>query len=287
MGLYDRDYTQQRYEYRYTGPQMRIGYPRMPSVVKWLLIINVAVFIPSFMSKALQNLLIVNFSVFPNSLFRAVQIWRFVSYQFIHDPTGFGHIFFNMITLFFFGPMLEKLWGPRKFLIFYLVCGAMGGLVYTLLVLVGWLAIPMPLIGASGAILGTLAATTVLYPKVRVYVWGIFPVPLIVLSGILAIFAVLTLFSPHRHLEGGGEAAHLAGMAAGAFYVLRQNWRTKLLFKLHTAVWKGKINAADNLQAELDRILQKVHDHGIHSLTRNEKRTLRHATKIQQMKNRI
>lgn len=280
MGLYDRDYTQASYDsqHRYTGPQMRIGFPKVPSVVKGLLIINIAVFIPIYLVPAAGNFLITHFSVFPYTFTASLQPWRFITYQFLHDPGGFGHIFFNMLGLFFFGPMLERLWGPRKFLFFYLICGAMGGVLYTFLILVGWLSLPLPLIGASGAILGTIAATTVLYPKARVYVWGVFPMPLIVLSGILALFSILTLLSPSRRSDAGGEAAHLAGLAAGAIYVLSQNWRTRLNFKLRSRYWQKTMGSQQNLRAEVDRILQKVHEHGLQSLTRNEKKILQKAT---------
>jgi membrane associated rhomboid family serine protease len=186
-----------------------------------------------------------------------------------------------MLGLFFFGPMLERMWGGRKFLIFYLVCGAMGGILYTLLVLVRFLSVPLPLIGASGAILGTIAATAIMFPRARVYVWGIFPMPLIVLAGLLALFSILTLISPDERINAGGEAAHLAGMAAGAIYVLYRPWRNRLKLKTQTEQWEKNITRQRDLQLELDRILEKVHNSGIHSLTSKEKRILRKATEAE------
>jgi len=281
MGLYDRDYTHAGYDsgYHSAGPQMRIGFPKVPPVVKGLLIINIAVFIPLYLFPAVANFLIMHFSVFPYNFAASLQLWRFVTYQFLHDPGGFGHIFFNMLVLFFFGPMLERLWGPRKFLLFYLICGAAGGILYTFLVLVGWLSMPLPLIGASGAILGTIAATTVLYPRARVYIWGVFPMSLFVLSSLLALFSILTLLSPSRHPDAGGQAAHLAGLVAGAVYVLSQNWRTRLNFKLRSRYWQKTIDSQQSLRIEVDRILQKVHDQGLQSLTRREKKILQKATR--------
>ncbi|GAI04968.1 unnamed protein product, partial [marine sediment metagenome] len=85
----------------------------------------------------------------------------------------------------------------------------------------------------------------------------------------------------------GGDAAHLAGMAAGAIYVFSQSWRAKLKLKIQTGLWEKKITTHRNLQAELDRILQKVHASGVHSLTPKEKKILKQATKARQMQNKL
>ena len=171
MGLYDRDYTQadfhsQQSHYRYAP---RISFPRLTPVVKWLLIINVVVFFISIMIPSFATFLYNWFSVYPATLGMSLQLWRIITYQFLHDINGFGHIFVNMLGLFFFGPMLEKFWGSKKFLIFYLVCGATGGVLYPVLSHIGWLSEgPLPLVGASGSIFGLLAAGAILFPNLRV-----------------------------------------------------------------------------------------------------------------------
>ena len=85
----------------------------------------------------------------------------------------------------------------------------------------------------------------------------------------------------------GGEIAHLAGMATGIIYVLSDSWREKLKFKYSAGKWEKRISEQRNLQIELDRILDKVHKSGIHSLTFKEKRTLKKATKAEKMKNKF
>ena len=85
----------------------------------------------------------------------------------------------------------------------------------------------------------------------------------------------------------GGEIAHLAGMAAGVIYVLSDSWREKLKFKYSAGRWEKQIAEQRNLQVEVDRILEKVHKSGIHSLTFKEKRTLKQATKAEQMKDKL
>jgi len=282
MGLYDRDYT--REDYRYQPPKMRMAFPRMTPMVKKLLIINVVVFLLSFLIIRLGEFIFYWFSVYPATPGMCLQLWRPITYQFLHG--GFGHIFINMLVLFFFGPVLERLWGGRKFLTFYLVCGAVGGLCYPLLVLVGWLDAGQ-LVGASGSILGILAAAAILFPNMRVYVWGIFPVKITVLAIIFAAISIITLLRPDLYENASGQAAHLAGMAAGAFYVLAESWRNKLKLKIRAGAWEKKIAEQRNFQQEVDRILQKVHESGIQSLTSREKKMLKKATDAEQTRNKL
>ena len=164
---------------------------------------------------------------------------------------------------------------------FYLVCGAVGGLLYPLLALVGWLDVGQ-LVGASGSILGMLAAGAILFPNLKVYVWGIFPIKLMVLAIILASISILTLLRPAQFSNAGGEAAHLGGMVTGAIYVLSKSWRDKFKLKIRSGAWERKMAEQHKLQLELDRILQKVHGSGIHSLTSQEKRILKKATEAEQ-----
>jgi membrane associated rhomboid family serine protease len=260
--------------------------PKITSVVKWLLIINVVVFLPTFLIPPLKLFTFDWFSVYPTTLGTSLQLWRLVTYQFLHSTSGFGHIFWNMLWLYFFGTMLEPVWGSRKFLTFYLVCGAAGGLLYPLLALVGWVSVG-PLVGASGAILGVLTAVAILFPTSRVLFFGIFPVRVRIIAIIFLVFAILTLLRPYQVGNAGGEAAHLGGMIAGAVYVVSQSWRNKIRLKLRSGAWQKKMDAQRNLQVEVDRILEKVHNSGIQSLTSKEKKTLRQATKAEQSRNRL
>jgi membrane associated rhomboid family serine protease len=293
MGLYDRDYTRANYRSQFhSAPQMRFGFPRITPVVKWLLIINVAVFFAGLAffpdnipvqiggRTHLYDALEQWFSVFPRSLPPALQIWRLVTYQFLHGGTF--HIFFNMLGLFFLGPTLERHWGSRRFLMFYLGCGMAGGLFYTLLVATRVLP-ALPMIGASGAVLGLLVACAILFPHF-VVILLFFPVPIRIAALLLCGLYLANLLS--RGANAGGDAAHLAGMAAGAAYVLSGPWREKMKRKLRSGSWEKKMAAQRDLRVEVDRILQKVHDQGIHSLSSKEKRILRKATEAEQRRDR-
>ena len=86
--------------------------------------------------------------------------------MFVH--AGFGHLFFNMLALFFFGPPLERTWGSRDFIRYYLVCGVGGSVAALLLVnLVG----VAPMVGASAAIFGILLAFALTWPDAPIYLW--------------------------------------------------------------------------------------------------------------------
>ena len=283
MGLYDRDYTQEKNDAqsRY-APQMRLGFPSLTPVVKWLLIANVSVFLIDTIFSPQEGtgmtFLQKYFALYPISLFYIAQIWRLITYQFLHD--GFNHILFNMLGLFFLGPSLERQWGGKKFLTFYLSCGVAGGLFYILLVMAGFLSAGT-MVGASGAILGVLTACAILFPHFVVFII-VFPVPIRVAAVILMGIAFYTVFS--KGANAGGEACHFAGIAVGAIYVLSDSWRAALKLRFKASKWEKYIESERRLRLEVDRILKKVHDSGIQSLTASEKRILKKATHLEQQR---
>ncbi|MBC8470644.1 MAG: rhomboid family intramembrane serine protease [Planctomycetes bacterium] len=285
MGLYDRDYTQENFQSgQHHAPHMRIQFPRITSAVKWLLIINIAAFISGYLIPRFGVFQLEWFSVWPETFGTTMQVWRFITYQFLHG--GLGHIFMNMFILYFFGTMIENFWGSRKFLTFYLVCGTTGGIFYPILAHIGWLPTG-PLIGASGSILGMLAAAAILFPRMVVYVFGVFPLKMYVLAIILLAWSLLSILRPDVNANAGGEAAHLGGMCAGAIYVLSERWRQRLKMKVHKNIWESRMTDHRILDMEVDRILKKVHDKGMHSLTYKEKKVLKQATKAEQMRNKF
>jgi membrane associated rhomboid family serine protease len=278
VGLYDRDYTRADFQSHYPyAPQMRMAFPRPTPAVKYLLLINIVVFL--LQKLGADDLFTRWFSVFPYTIAAALQVWRLVTYQFLHGGTG--HILFNMIGLYFLGPTLERHWGLRRFVKFYLGCGIAGGLFYIVLAVAG--ALPAaPMVGASGAILGMLAACAILFPQFVVF-FLFFPVPIRVAAVILIFLYSANLLTAGPN--AGGDAAHLAGMAAGAAYVFSQSWLVRIAFKLRSQIRQKKLAGRRDLQVEVDRILEKVHNQGIHSLSSKEKRTLRKATRARQVQN--
>jgi len=278
MGIYDRDYGRDGFNEGY-GMRARFAFPPISPVVKKLLIVNLAVFLICSLIQPLGDFAFRWFSVHPLTLGAALQPWRLIGYQFLH--ADIFHIFFNMLVLYFFGPMLENLWRGKRFLIFYLICGATGGILYTLLAIAGILEVGY-LVGASGAIYGMLAAGAILFPRMRVYVFGIFPMTLAAFSVVLVVISLLGFLGGHN---AGGEAAHLAGMLTGAIYVLWRPWLEQGRSKIKKGNWQRKIKQERVFQHEVDRILEKVHNKGIASLTRKEKHILKEATQREQQEN--
>ena len=284
MGLYDREYTQDSYSGNFQRmPQMRMRFPKPTTIVLQLLMINVAIFFVSIIIKPLGGFIYEWFQIDATTWLRSIQIWRLVSYQFLHDPAFVGHIFFNMLGLYMLGPTLEQHWGSKRFLGFYLGCGIAGGLFYILLASVGFLNAGV-MVGASGAILGLLAACAILFPQFVVFIF-LFPVPIRVAS-ILFIFLFVANLVMGGH-NAGGDAAHLAGMAAGALYVFSQSWRANMKTKITVGAWERKMTAQRDLQKEVDRILEKIHQNGIQSLSYKEKKILRQATEVEQKQHNL
>lgn len=130
------------------------------------------------------------------------QPWGLVSHMFLHGD--FMHIFFNMLVLFFFGPVLERTVGSKKFLLTFFGSGILAGLVQVVL-------FPgSPVIGASGAIFGVLGALTILMPNLIIYLYFI-PMKLVYAVLLFAVFDLI--FLPTS--DGIAHAAHLTGLLVG------------------------------------------------------------------------
>lgn len=272
MGLYDRDYTQaDSARQRYGLPQLRFNLPRITPAVKWLMIVNTAVFI---LQAAVPAPLVLEriFAVYPHSVLAAVQVWRLFTYQFLH--ADISHLLLNMLTLFFFGPSLEKHWGGRRFIVFYLLCGMAGGVLYTLFAVTNVVGVGT-LVGASGAILGVLAACAILFPHNIIFLFFV-PMPIRIGAVVMVVLSTLTIFRGGPN--PGGEAAHLAGLAAGASYVMLLPRWERFKVRVRSGSWEKRLEEGRKLRVEVDRILEKVHRFGLHSLTTREKRILKKAT---------
>ncbi len=273
MGLYDRDYTQANSRRQYFGSsQLRFNLPKLTPAVKWLLIINTAIFLLAGLIPAFGKGLMAWLSIDPQSWLTALEPWRLISYQFLHATPG--HIIMNMLVLFFVGPTLERHWGSRRFILFYLSCGVVAGLTFLTLMAIGVVGAGS-LVGASGAILGVLVACAILFPQFILFL-VIIPMPIRVFAVVITLLYVLTIATGGD--TAGGDAAHLGGMAAGAAYVLLLPRLEKLRLRMHAQSWDKRMEEGRRLRIEVDRILAKVHRFGLHSLTAREKKTLKKAT---------
>lgn len=188
---------------------------QLSPVVKNIIIANVLVFLAQYLFKN-QDYLIERYgALFPlGSPF--FKIWQLVTYMFLHG--GPWHILFNMFSLFIFGPILENLWGAKRFFNFYIICGIAAGLAQLFIEPNFSLAV-----GASGAIMGIMAAFAYLFPNTELMLMFI-PVP-IKAKYLIPGFMALDLFGAFARLEGDKIAhwAHLGGALAGFILVLIWN----------------------------------------------------------------
>jgi membrane associated rhomboid family serine protease len=192
----------------------------MTDVVKQLLIINVLLFVVThFVMPNIHPLLCVYFPTAAD--FMPVQI---LTHMFMHH--GLGHVFFNMIGLVLFGPMIEMVWGARQFLVYYLVCG-LGALLlqwaaYYWEVQNGSLPVEalgfIQLAGASGCLFGVMTAFAYLYPELEV---GIMFLPFRMKAKFaIPIFAAIELFQGAGVLRVRTNIAHFAHLGGAITGVL-------------------------------------------------------------------
>ena len=250
------------------------GAPRLTPVVKGLLIANVAVFL-------LQGLVQLIFrgpylelwlGLWPEDVFTRGYVWQLITYAFLHDTRSLLHILFNMLFLFWFGRDIELRIGPRRLLILYFGSALAGALAFSLVRLATGAA-SGPVIGASGAVMALLVLAGIYWPDRMILVFFLFPMKLrhfVILA--IAIDLWNEIFGAQAGVAG---LAHLGGAAFGlAFHFLEPAWRT-LDERLRQAAYRRAQAGAAEREAALNRILDKVHEHGIHTLSSREKRFLK------------
>lgn len=193
---------------------------RTTPVVLNLIIINVIVWLAQItLDRSIGLTAILALFPLESGLFKPYQL---VTYMFAHSDQFF-HILFNMYALWMFGAQLEKVWGPKKFLIFYLACGVAAGV--SQLFLSNGAAV-----GASGAVMGLLAAFAYLFPNVEFFIIP-FPFPLKA-KYMVMIYAGIDLFGGLHPgaLDNVAHFAHLGGLVAGLIIVIIWNKTNRKTF---------------------------------------------------------
>lgn len=207
---------------RYAPRGFYSGY--FPVGVKWLLIINTAIFVLNFFAVVLigtDPFLV--FGLAPWQVLERGYIWQLFTYLFLHG--GLMHILFNMLTLWMFGADLERDWGTKRFLQYYFLCGIGAGVC----VVVANLLVGNPYtrtIGSSGAIYGLLMAYGLLYPDRVVLFSFLFPMKAKYFVMILGAIAFLSSFGAAG--SGVSHLAHLGGMIFGYAYLKARFFRFDL-----------------------------------------------------------
>ncbi len=270
----------------------------LPKVTKNLLIINLLVFVACFVAEQRGINITAHCGLFftDSPYFR---LWQPITYMFLHG--GLMHIFFNMFALWMFGRILEHVWGPKRFLIYYMVCGLGAALTQEVVQWITYLVATdydtlrilyfAPTIGASGAIYGILLAFARLFPNERLF---IFPIPMpIKAKWFITIFIVIELLQGIGVNDNVAHFAHLGGMIFG--YLLISYWkggggssRGQLPFLSALKKWvlgikdpklrvHRNVRDAEILEEtddDIAHILDKIKRSGYEGLTADEKRRL-------------
>ena len=285
---------------------------RIPVVTRNLLIINFLAFIAMLV---LRQMNIVDLNSLCGLHFFMAQdfhVFQLVTYMFMHG--GWEHIILNMFMLWMFGAVMERVWGPKRFIFYYIFCGIGAGIMQEIAQFFYiWLfgfnqSISLTTVGASGAIYSLLLAFGMMFPDEKMFIIPI-PVPIKakwMVLGSIAIELFSALATPGDEVA---HIAHLGGMIFGFFLIrywqkhpyggygmqggmqffnsMKNKWEQKRGSHRRNDRWQGNddrwqdhnadwdYNARQQAsQEEIDRILDKIRKSGYDSLTKEEKQTL-------------
>ncbi len=241
----------------------------MTESVKTILIINVSVFLASVFARWFPWGL---FELRPILIVHKFMVWQAITYMFVHYDHW--HLIINMIMLWFFGPAIENVWGPKKFMFYYILCGiggALGAFIFSF---------NSATIGASGAIFGLLVAYAVMFPETVVLVFFFFPMKI---KYAVIFFAGINLLGAVSSSNSGiAYVAHLGGALFGYLYLKSE--RFKFLIKRFdlssqkkpkkTKLNRNSEKKQENEDKRVDEILDKIAKHGMSSLSKEEKQVL-------------
>lgn len=204
------------------------------------------------------------------------QPWTLVTYMFVHG--SFGHLFWNMLALYFFGPRVELRLGGPRFIGLYVVSGLAGALL-------SFINPYVYIIGASGAVFGVQLAFARYWPRDRILIWGILPVEAWIL---VVLMTAVSLFGGLGRMGNVAHWAHLGGFAGAALYLavmerlspaqrFRSASRAPLASRLgdRATMEKWSRIQGDQLhevnRTELERIRQVLAEHGVGGLSADER----------------
>jgi membrane associated rhomboid family serine protease len=196
--------------------------------VRWILFINVGIFLAQYTILLLLHLnekFLDLFSQVPYYAVNRLQIWRFVTYMFLHG--GGMHLLFNMMALWFFAPRLENHWGSRGFLKFYFICGVGAAIVHAVFTFIFGVRVhdasgkfiwgTEAMLGASGAIYGILLAYAMYWPNETVLLNFFIPMKvkyMVLLFGIMEFIGTVGVAG-----SGISHITHLGGLLTAFLYL--------------------------------------------------------------------
>ena len=278
------------------------GFAILPLVVKNLLIINGIFFLATIAIDMVWHIDLAQYLGLHYIGASDFRPYQFVTYMFMHG--SFAHLFFNMFALWMFGNAIENAWGPKRFLIFYFVCGIGAGLTQELVqyiqfsdihnfqnVNLGGRIVPvedylnmLTTVGASGAVYGILLAFGMMWPNSMIYLYFLIPIKT---KWFVLIYGLLELFTGFSSIDNVAHFAHVGGMVFGLLLILYWknqgnggNSKFKIKFNKNKSGngrpksdWDYNKERHDE-DRKTDEILDKISKGGYDSLTKEEKEFL-------------
>jgi membrane associated rhomboid family serine protease len=291
MGIYDREYVRQG------GPSFLESITDRGKICKYLIGINVLVFIVQLVTVEWRP----GYGPFTSAFWldvRAVwqgEVWRLLTYGFLHTPGSPFHILFNMLLLWWLGRDIEEIYGPREFLTIYLVTVVLGGVAFTLTHPGGGYCL-----GASGAVMMVMVLAALHFPNRIMLVMFVLPAPIWLLA--LLYVGIDAFYFLTRVDNGVAVGVHLAGAAFAYLYYKMEwhlsgwmkGWSFRNLFRSRPKlkIYKeqperpasrpvpAEVDADEQIKAEMDVVLARMSEVGKENLTEEELQILQRASEV-------
>jgi len=250
----------------------------LPPVTRAILIANIIVFAAQIvlhlaLSAERSEFLTGLFALTPKqALGSTLRLWQLATYMFLHSITNPLHIVFNMFVLCVFGPEVERAMGVKRYSLLYFICGLVAALFSSL---IWW---SQTIIGASGAVLGLLAAYGSIFPNRVLNVFMMFPMKAKHLVLVVAALEILATIAGNPESRVA-SFAHIGGFLAG-FLFMRYEWTVRsMLLKSIERHYDRELETDRQVRERVDRLLEKVSHEGIAGLTWRERTFLKRASR--------
>ena len=254
----------------------------MPPLSRGIFLATIAAFVLQIILKTALGTkgyegIVDTLGLMPGKVLESLYVWQLVTYLFLHSLDSPFHILFNMFIFAVFAPEVERALGRERFGILYFGCGIVAALVSCAFM------IPLgegniTVIGASGAILGVLAAFGSLFPERILRIFMVFPMKAKHFIWLVAGFEVMAAFMGNKD-SNVAYITHVGGLAAG-FLFIRYRWALRGITRRRVHRRNNRAReSARQIRERVDQLLAKVHRQGINGLTWRERSFLKRASK--------
>lgn len=269
----------------------------LPSLTIQLIVVLIACFVVQNLLMYYTGFYVFKWFALTHSALAKGWLWQLLTFQFLHAPLdngGFLHIFFNCLSLYFVGMALETCISRKQYMVLYLGSGIAGGLLHAVGNIFFHNNFLTPVVGASAGIAGMIGAFCFMFPGQQILLFFVLPIPAKFFFIFGVLFSIFGILVPIGSNAGVAHGAHLGGLLGGWAYVrfvLNANWqfpsfrwpfrkKELVISSTRSSVTRAKpvpeadLPPEEFISKEVDPILDKISQHGIHSLTERERKIL-------------